>query len=272
MQTEIISADSRQCFKELNIGVAKPSIEELRQVHHYFINTHSIHQEISAADFEQYALQASEKIFQKNKFAVMVGGTGLYIKAFCEGLDRIPEIDPSIREEIIALYKSKGLSWLQREVAAKDPAFWKIAEQQNPHRLMRALEVFLQTGESILHFRTNNKVERPFNILKIAVSPPKEILHQRINHRVDVMVEQGLVEEVKAFIPFKNINALQTVGYKELFTYFEGNASMEEAVRQIKTNTRRYAKRQVTWFKRDTDFVWVEPSPKAILALTKRIK
>lgn len=258
LNTEIISADSRQCYKELNIGVAKPSAEELQAVHHYFINSHSIHEEVNAGTFEQYALQAAATIFQKNKFAVMVGGTGLYIKAFCEGIDMMPVIARETRQHIVETYESKGIEWLQDELKEKDPDFWKIAEQQNPHRLMRALEVLYETGKSITSFRKQQAVERPFNMIKIGLQLPKEQLHQRINHRVDIMMEMGLLKEAEELYKFKHLNALQTVGYKELFDFLSSKCSLEQAVEQIKMNTRQYAKRQVTWFKRDTSIDWLD--------------
>ena len=188
--TEIISADSRQCYRELNIGVAKPSDEELKIVHHYFIGSHSIQDDVNAGTFEQLALQSSEKIFQKNSVAVMVGGTGLYIKSFCEGMDEMPAIYKDIRNKIIEQYELDGLVWLQQQVQLKNPEFWKIAEQQNPQRLMRALEMVEQTGESITSFRKKNIVERDFNILKIGLELPREILYKRINDRVDIMMHR----------------------------------------------------------------------------------
>ncbi|MDE3236565.1 MAG: tRNA (adenosine(37)-N6)-dimethylallyltransferase MiaA [Bacteroidota bacterium] len=258
LNTEIISADSRQCYKELNIGVAKPSAEELQDVHHYFINSHSIHEEVNAGTFEQYALQAANTIFQKNKVVVMVGGTGLYIKAFCEGIDVMPAIAKETRKHIVDAFESNGIEWLQNELKEKDPVFWQIAEQQNPHRLMRALEVLYETGKSITSFRRHQSVERPFNIIKIGLQLPKEQLHQRINHRVDIMMEMGLLKEVEGLYKFKYLNALQTVGYKELFDFLSSKCSLEQAVEQIKINTRQYAKRQVTWFKRDTSIDWLD--------------
>ncbi len=196
--TEIISADSRQCYKELNIGVAKPSQEELISIKHYFINSHSIHDNVNAQVFEKYALSATEEIFKKHNTAIMVGGTGMYIKAFCDGLDGIAEIDKNIRDKIIKNYTEKGLVWLQNEIQQKDPLFWQQAEQKNPQRLMRALEVIESTGKSITAFRTNNKVHRPFSIKKIGISLSKEQLHANIEKRVDEMINKGLVEEVKA--------------------------------------------------------------------------
>jgi tRNA dimethylallyltransferase len=260
LNTEIISADSRQCFEELNIGVAKPSEEELQQAKHHFISSHSVQQEVNAVVFEQYALKAVDEIFQWNDTAVMVGGTGLYVKAFTEGLDDIPNIDEAIRQHIIQQYEQHGLAWLHNEVQQKDPAFWSTAEQQNPQRLMRALEVVESTGKSIITFKTGRKLERPFNIIKIGLELPRETLYDRINHRVDVMIENGLVEEARSLLPLRRMNALQTVGYKELFDYFDGNISLEEAVDEIKKNSRHYAKRQLTWFKKDTEINWFSPS------------
>lgn len=258
--TEIISADSRQCYKELNIGVAKPSGKELAGVHHYFINSHSIHDAVNAGTFEQYALQAADTIFQQNNIAVMVGGTGLYIKAFCEGIDEIPPADETTRKNIITEYEKNGINWLQKQVAEKDPAFWQIAERQNPHRLIRALEVLLATGRSITTFRLQQKKERPFNIIKIGLNLTKEQLYHNINHRVDVMMRQGLLQEAESLAPYSGLNALQTVGYKELYEYIGGAVSFEKAVDNIKLNTRHYAKRQTTWFKKDGSVQWVHPA------------
>lgn len=257
--TEIISADSRQCYQELNIGVAKPSEQELQLAHHYFINSHSVHEEVNAGTFEQYALKSADTVFDNNKIAVMVGGTGLYIKTFCEGMDDMPKVDESVRHQIIALYKANGIEWLQKELQEKDAAFWQVAEQQNPHRLMRALEILNQTGKSITTFRQQKKAERSFNIIKIGLELPKEVLYGNINTRVDAMMNAGLLEEVKSLLPYRSLNALQTVGYKELFAYINGNCLLDEAVDQIKKNTRHYAKRQMTWFKKDEAVRWVHP-------------
>lgn len=258
--TEIISADSRQCFKELSIGVAKPGEAELQLVHHYFINSHNILEEVNAGSFEQYALSAASAIFEKNKMAVMVGGTGLYIKTFCEGMDAMPKVDDAIREEIATQYKANGIEWLQKELQQKDDEFWQKAEQQNPQRLMRALEILYQTGNSITTYRQQKKAERLFNIIKVGLELPKEELYANINTRVDAMVKEGLVDEVGSLLPYRSLNALQTVGYKELFAYFDGNCSLTEAIDQIKKNTRHYAKRQMTWFKKDAAIQWVHPS------------
>lgn len=260
LQTEIISADSRQCFKELNIGVAKPSAEELVAVKHYFINSHSIFEDVNASVFEQFALKAGTEIFKKHKVAVMVGGTGLYIKSFCEGMDVIPAIDEAVRQQVSEMYEENGLAHLQTELALKDPEFWQHTEQQNTQRLMRALEVLRSTGQSITTFQKGRKEERPFNIIKVGLELPRELLYNYINRRVDEMVEKGLVNEVESLVQYQHLNALQTVGYQEIFEHFNNKASLPEAINRIKTHTRHYAKRQLTWFKKDKDIQWHSPS------------
>ena len=258
-QTEIISADSRQCFKELNIGVARPSEEELKQVPHHFIASHSIHENINAGSFEQYALQKVNELFEKHDKVIMTGGTGLYIRALCEGIDEIPAVPAEVRKKIISKYEEKGLEWLQKKVKKKDPEFYKVGEIQNPRRLMRALEVMKATGRSVLEFRKGKKVKRDFNITRIGLELPKEELHRNINARVDKMMQMGLIDEVKTLRSFKHLNALKTVGYTEIFDYLDGNISLEEAIEQIKKNTRQYAKRQMTWFKKDKEINWFAP-------------
>jgi tRNA dimethylallyltransferase len=258
--TQIISTDSRQCYKELNIGVAKPSVKELQQVPHHFINSHSINNDVNAALFEKYALQKIDEIFLGNTIAVVVGGTGLYIKAFCEGIDEIPTIDEAIRKKIIADYTSKGLVWLQQQVQINDAVYYAQGEIQNPQRLMRALEVKLSTGNSIITYQTQQKQTRSFNIVKLALELPREELYNRINNRVDAMMDAGLLQEAKELLPQRNLNALQTVGYRELFAYFNGDISLNQAVELIKQNSRHYAKRQLTWFKKDMSYKWLSPS------------
>ena len=265
--TEIISADSRQCYREMNIGVARPAAEELAAVPHHFIASHSIHDTVNAARFESYALAVSEKLFAKHDTIVMVGGTGLYIKAFREGMDAIPEIDPSIRTSIVAEYEEKGLQWLQSEVAAADEAFYKEGEIKNPHRLMRALEVMRGTGRSILHFRTGSTVQRPFDVLPFALDLPREDLHRNIHTRVDAMMEAGLMEEVRGLLPYRHLPALQTVGYAELFDHMDGLISLEGATEKIKIHTRQYAKRQFTWFRKDLSYAWLHPREAASMIL-----
>ncbi len=255
--TQIISADSRQCFKELGIGVAKPSLEELSTIHHYFINSHSIAENISAANFEQYALECINEIFKTNDVAVMVGGTGLYIKAFCEGLDDIAKTDEQIKIEIDKNYAALGIVWLQEKIKEEDPWYFEKGEIQNPQRMMRALEVMRNTGKSIIVHQKKIKKERDFNIIKIGIEITRAILYERINTRVDKMMTQGLEKEARALHPQKILNALQTVGYRELFDYFENKITLEKAVELIKQNTRHYAKRQMTWFKKDGDIIWL---------------
>jgi tRNA dimethylallyltransferase len=259
LQTKIISADSRQCFRELNIGVAKPTDEELQWVHHYFINSHSIHENVNAALFEQLALQYAEEIFTENDKLVMVGGTGLYIKAFCEGLDEIPAIDKNIREQIQKEYMQHGLGWLQEEIKKHDAEFYRTREIQNPQRIMRALEVKLSIGKSILTYHSTEKKQRGFNIIKIGLHLSKEELHRNINTRTEQMIEKGLLQEVEKLRNFKDLNALKTVGYTELFDYLDNKTFLDEAVELIKKNTRHYAKRQMTWFKKDDSIHWISP-------------
>lgn len=265
--TEIISADSRQCFKELKIGVARPTEEELKAVPHHFIASHSINDSITAADFESYALGKTAEICKSNQVALMVGGTGLYIKAFTSGLDEIPEVPQEIRVEITKQYYEQGLSWLQEETLKWDEQFFREGENQNPRRLMRALEVKKATGRSILDFRTGAEKDRPFNFIKIGLELPREQLYRNINHRVDQMMAQGLLDEVNHLLPFRHLNALQTVGYKELFDHLEGKISLDQAVELIKQNTRRYAKRQMTWFKKDPGYCWSPPDSNLVMGI-----
>lgn len=260
LKTEIISADARQCYKEMQIGVARPTQAELDNVTHHFIASHSIQEEVNASVFEKYALAKTEQIFETHDAVVMVGGTGLYIKAFCEGLDNIPAIDPAIRLQINKDYAMHGLTWLQQTMQEKDPLFWAQSAQENPHRLMRALEVYLGTGVSILHFQKNRAVKRPFNIIKIGMEMPRPQLYARINQRVLQMIEEGLEQEVRDLLPQFHLNGLQTVGYREWLPFFNGQTNKQEVVALIQQNTRHYAKRQMTWFKKDTQIQWYQAS------------
>ncbi len=258
--TEIISADSRQCFKELNIGVAKPTSVELKSVHHHFINSHSIQQHITAADFEQYALDKSANIFTTHDVVIMAGGTGLYINAFVQGMDMIPVIDPLVRIDISNEYKRCGIAWLTSQLKQEDPLFAESGEMQNPHRMMRALEVIRSSGISLLNFQKKVTKKRNFNIVQLGLDIEREELYRRINQRVENMMEAGLLEEAQALYPSRHLNALQTVGYKEIFDYLDGITDLLKAVELIKQNTRHYAKRQLTWFKKSTDIKWVQPA------------
>ena len=263
LKTEIISADARQCYQELNIGVARPSNEELTQVKHHFIASHSIQETVNAGTFEQYAMAKSAELLAQFGSMVMVGGTGLYIKAFVEGMDQIPAIDPAVRIQIQQDLLIKGMDWLQTQVQAKDPAYWAQAdqgEQQNTQRLSRALEVVIGTGQSILSFQLQSKKTHSFNIQKIGLEMPREQLYDRINQRVIQMVEMGLEAEVNALRPQFHLNALQTVGYQEWLPYFEGHQTKESVVKAIQQNTRHYAKRQMTWFKKDLEIKWDQAS------------
>jgi tRNA dimethylallyltransferase len=256
--TQIISADSRQCYKELNIGVAKPSPDELAEVTHHFINSNTIFDEVNAKEFEEYALQKADDIFKEHDVAVMVGGTGLYVKAFCEGIDEVPDVDAVIKNEIITNYNNRGFEWLESEIEKIDPIYFSNGEIKNPQRMMRALEVKLSTGRSILEFHSSEKKKRYFKIIKIGLQLGKEQLHQNINNRVDRMMQHGLLNEVRSLLPYEKLNALQTVGYRELFDHLNGKISLEEAIEKIKINTRQYAKRQMTWFRKDKEVEWVD--------------
>ena len=256
--TVIISADSRQCYKELGIGVAKPSEAELQAVKHYFINSHSIEDSLSAADFENYALSQLQQLFLTKEVVVMVGGTGLYMKAFVEGLDQIPSVSDAVKEKLSTAFEKGGMPWLQAQVREEDPAFFETGEILNPQRLLRALEVKWTTGKSIQAFRTHQKKERPFRIIQFGLELPRAVLYKQINQRVLQMVADGLVEEARKLIPFRSLNALQTVGYRELFDCFDGITSLDRAIELIQQNTRHYAKRQMTWFKKDPNMQWVD--------------
>lgn len=268
---EVISADSRQCYRELNIGVAKPSAAELAEIPHHFINSHSINENITAAGFEKFALAAAESVFKKNDMVVMVGGTGLYIKAFSEGLDPVPASAEGIKKEIEKGYAEGGLPWLQQKIRALDPGFASAGDIHNPRRVMRALEVVMSTGKSILSFHSSPAAKRDFKIIKIALDLPREELYQRINARVDEMMRQGLEEEAFSLRSFRHLPALQTVGYRELFDYFDGKTDLARAVELIKQNSRHYAKRQLTWFRNSGDFVFLPPVPEEVLKLMEGV-
>lgn len=268
LQTEIISADSRQCYRELSIGVARPSETALAAVPHHFIASHSIHETVNAGVFEQYALDKTRQLFQQHQHVVMVGGTGLYIRAFCEGMDDMPDIAPAVREQIISQYETHGLVWLQEQLKTRDPGFWVQAEQQNPQRLMRALEVLESSGQSITRFRKAAAVSRPFNIITVGLELERQSLYERINQRVLQMMQTGLLEEVKALYPFKHLNALQTVGYSELMDFLDGKTTLDRSVQLIQQNTRHYAKRQMTWFKKNSSIHWLNAASVSVADIT----
>lgn len=260
----IISCDSRQFFKEMKIGTAVPNEEELKAAPHHFIQHKSIFESYNVGDFEREALLKLDKLFEKNNIQIMVGGSGLYVDAILKGFDDFPDIQPSIREEIKTEYESKGLDFLQEKLKELDPIYFeKLSSEnpqtlQNPQRMMRFAEVCLGTGKPYSSFLNQKKYKRNFTSIIIGLEADREIMYERINRRVDLMLQEGLVEEAKKLYPNKQLNALQTVGYRELFNYFDGKTSLEYAVEEIKKNTRRFAKRQLTWFKRTENVNWFD--------------
>jgi len=256
LDCEILSCDSRQFFKEMQIGTAVPSAAELAEVPHHFIQNRSIHEDYSVGQFEKDALSLLDQLFKTNNYVVMVGGSGLYVDAVLKGLDYFPDVDPAIRTNLNNLLKKDGLNSLQKQLENLDSETYQTIDIQNPHRLIRALEVCLGTGKKYSHFKNKTKTPRNFTALKIGLDAPREIIYQRIEQRVDLMIQDGLVEEAKKLYPFKELNALQTVGYRELFSYFDKNCTLDFAISEIKKNTRRFAKRQNTWFKKDKETQW----------------
>ena len=261
--TEIISADSRQFFKEMSIGTAKPHADELAAAYHHFIDSHSINTFFSTGDFEKQALEVLDEIFTRHDLAIMVGGSGLYLDAVTKGLDSLPDTDMEIRNQLNMLFETEGLEPIRAQLAAADPEYYEKVDQSNPQRMIRGLEFFLSTGKKVSSFLTNSKKERPFNIIKIGLNMERPQLYERINHRVDLMLQEGLLDEVKSLTAYKELNALKTVGYAELFDYLDGAITFETAVDKIKQNTRRFAKRQLTWFRRDDQINWFTPDQSA---------
>ncbi len=262
LNTVIISADSRQFFRELNIGTAKPDASELAQVQHYFINSHSISEVYSAGDFERDVLKLLDELFSKYDRVILTGGSGFYIKAVTEGLDLLPQPSPGLREALTKRLTEEGLGVLQQEIMDIDPVFAASSEFVNPQRVVRALEVFHTTGTPISSFQQKDLNKRPFHQILLALDRDRAELYQRIDLRMDQMLEQGLVDEAKELTPFRNQHALQTVGYKEVYGFLDGLYSEKEMVRLLKQNSRRYAKRQLTWFRHQGDFNWFHPSEK----------
>jgi tRNA dimethylallyltransferase len=257
--TEILSFDSRQFYKELQIGAAPPSPEEQAQVKHHFIQHISVKQDYNAGQYERDAIVFLGKYFQNKKNIVSVGGSGMYIKALEEGFDDLPDNVQEVRTELNSLFAEKGIEPLQKELAEKDPVYFAEVDQQNHVRLIRALEVIRTSGKTYSEQRSKPKKDRPFTTIKIGVDYPREELYKRINLRVDLMMEAGLLEEAKNLYPLKAMNSLQTVGYTELFKFFDGEWDLEFAVSEIKKNSRRYAKRQMTWFRKDANIHWIKP-------------
>lgn len=259
VHAEIISADSRQIYRELTIGTAKPNEAELREVPHHFIDSHSIADDYDAARFGEEALLKIYSLFERYDYVVVCGGSGLYIKALLEGFDDIPEVPDEIRDQLIEEFENKGMLWLQNRMRELDPEHFKKIDQKNPMRLMRALEVKLATGKSISEFQKQTPKELPFKVIRIGVEVERARLYERIDKRMDDMIALGLFEEAKGLYAYRHKNALQTVGYQEIFGFIDGQYDREEAVRLLKRNSRRYAKRQLTWFKRDEQIRWFKP-------------
>ena len=257
--TEIVSCDSRQFFLEMNLGTAKPSQMELDMIRHHLINTLSIEDDYDVKRFEKDALKVLDSIFENHSVAVMTGGSGLFADAVTKGFDEIPEVDPEIRARLISDYREKGLPWLQSEVSRVDPEYYARVDTQNPQRLMRALEVYLETGLKFSGFRIGKKMVRPFRVIKVGLERDRGDLYRRIELRMDRMIAGGLFKEAESLFEKRHLNALQTVGYSEIFGYLEGRYDKEEAVRLLKRNSRRYAKRQLTWFRRDPEIRWFHP-------------
>lgn len=256
--THIISADSRQFFREMHIGTAAPSKEELNAAPHHFIQHKSIEESYSVGDFEREALEKINELFTRHSVLILTGGSGLYVKSILEGLDDFPSVDPAIREDLNEIHREKGLSSLQEKLKNLDPQTYRNIDIENPHRVIRALEICLGTGKPYSSFLQQQKPKRDFSVIKIGLTAPREEIYERINRRVDIMMEKGLMEEVRALLPYKNLNALNTVGYKELFAFFEGKSTFDNAVEEIKMNTRRFAKRQLTWFRKEEGIKWFE--------------
>jgi len=259
-KTEIISADSRQFFREMSIGTAKPSAEELAEVPHHFINSHSIKDQVSVGSYEKEALKKLEELFTKHDAVVMVGGSGLYINAVLNGFDELPAVDPAIRAELNNRLEKEGIGSLQEDLLKHDPVYYHEVEINNPQRVIRALEIYHSTGKPFSSFRTGIKKERNFDSILIGLNSEREELYNRINKRVDLMIQEGLLDEVKSLAAYKELNSLNTVGYSELFKFLDEESSLQEAIEHIKQNTRRFAKRQITWFKKLEGINWFHPN------------
>ena len=259
----IISTDSRQFYRGIPIGTAQPDVEQLQTVEHHFIASHDLKQDFNCGAYEQEALQRLEELFVQHDYVVAVGGSGLYIKALCEGMDDLPEVDPALRSQLADDMKQLGIDAMAERLRELDPTFYEVVDRKNPARILRALEVCIGTGMPYSSLRTGEKKSRPFRIIKIATDMDRAVLYERIDRRVDIMIEQGLEQEARSVYHLRELNSLQTVGFREMFDYFDGTISRDEAIELIKRNSRRYAKRQLTWLRRDTEFAWFHPQEKA---------
>lgn len=254
--SEIISCDSRQFFKEMTIGTAVPDQDELAAATHHFIQNRSIFDDYNVGSFEKDALKKLDELFENNSIQIMVGGSGLYVDAVVNGLDFFPDVDPQIRENLTEQLNSEGIEVLQQQLLNLDPETYNTIAKDNPHRVIRALEICIGTEKTYSSFKNKPKTPRNFNVIKVGLNAERSIIYERINKRVDIMVKNGLLEEAKNLYPYKQLNALQTVGYRELFEYFDDNCTLEKAIEEIKKNTRRFAKRQLTWFRKDENIKW----------------
>lgn len=259
LHTPVINADSRQLYKDLTIGTAAPTADQLKRVKHYFVGTLSLTDYYSAAQFESDVISLLDQLYQTHPFALMSGGSMMYIDAVCNGIDDIPTVDLETREMIMERYQQEGLTPLSNELRLLDPDYYAIVDQKNPKRILHALEICYMTGKPYSSFRTNKKKERSFDIIKIGLRRDREELYERINKRVDEMIQNGLIDEVKNVMSYRYTNALNTVGYKEIFQYLDGNWSLEQAIEKIKQNTRIYSRKQMTWYKKDTEIHWFHP-------------
>lgn len=258
----IINADSRQIYRELKIGTAAPTEAQLRQVRHYFVGTLSLSDYYSASMYEEQVMQLLPQLFQTSDYALLTGGSMMYIDAVCNGIDDIPTVDDDTRNTLKQRLASEGLEALCEELHRLDPEHWEIVDRKNPRRVVHALEICLMTGRTYTSYRTNARKERPFRIVKIGLNRDRDIIYQRINQRVDGMMQAGLLSEARSLYPLRHLNALNTVGYKEMFTHLDGTWTLDEAVERLKGNTRRYARKQLTWFKRDPQMLWFSPDDK----------
>lgn len=260
LDTEIISADSRQCFKEMTIGTAKPQKEDLDEITHHFVNSHSIHEHFSAGIFAEEAKKILVDLFKKKEYVVVVGGTGLYIRALTDGLDELPTVEISTREKVKSIFREKGIEALLEIIREKDPDYLSKVDQQNPSRLMRAAEIILQTNEKYSVLLGKAKEKFPYHVIKLMINPERTVLYKNIDQRVDQMMEMGLLDEVTSLVPHKALTTLHTVGYSELFDYLEGKTTLDYAEDKIKQHSRNYAKRQITWFKNQGEFIFLNPA------------
>ena len=267
LSAPIISTDSRQFYRGMAIGTAQPSREQMARVEHHLVNCLDVNEEFNCGAYERVALECLEVLFEKHDTVVAVGGSGLYIKALCEGMDDLPDAEPALREELLKRLETEGLESLVEQLRELDEVYYNEVDRCNPQRVLRAVEVCLATGQPYSSLRKGGTKQRDFEIVKIGIDYPREELYDRINRRVDIMMNEGLEDEARAMLPHRHLNALQTVGFSELFDYFDGTISKEEAVELIKRNSRRYAKRQMTWFRRDKGITWFEkPTPDEVIA------